>query len=256
MVGRMRERANAALTWKAGRLLKSAEIIVEPPASLDAAMARDGIDKKPPQGMGERAWWLTQIVATVPPSVWSAAWSAAPAAIIAAAGKGDWAHALTEGWARAAVVHGDAEWAEALLAAGVPSETPVTPLVPKIGELLDVLPITRREAFVSRIIRENPRDDLPFMFISGADHAWSDGFATIVLDRLRARMAANATHSHAVDYFLRDVIPRLALRVPPRLAGATENWPTGEAAGGFDRVLDRFISVLTFRRELAEELDR
>ena len=78
----------------------------------------------------------------------------------------------------------------------------------------------------------------------------------MVLDRLRKRVTAGAAQNAAIDWYLRDVIPRLALRVPASLAGATDGWPTGDDAAGFDKALDSFISILTFRRELAEELDR
>ena len=40
------------------------------PDDLDAAMIRDGISRTPPRGIGERAWWLLQLVAATPLAVW------------------------------------------------------------------------------------------------------------------------------------------------------------------------------------------
>ena len=254
-VSRMTTRARAALRWKPRQLLKEAEVLVEPPTELDAAALRDGIDKKPPAGMGERAWWLSQIVAAVPPQVWVNEWNVDADTIIAAAVRSDWMQALTDGWAAGAMVHRDAAWIEPLLSNASPGEQP-NGLAPKLDALLGSLSVDRREAFITKLLRDDAKGDTPLLYLGAADHAWSDPFAILVLDRLRKRVTAGAAPSHAIDWYLRDVIPRLALHVPATLAGATDGWPTGDDAAGFDKALDSFISVLTFRRQLAEELDR
>jgi len=255
LVSRMTTRARAALRWKPRQLVKGAEILVEPPTELDAAALRDGIDKKPPTGMGERAWWLSQIVAAVPPQAWVNEWNVDPETIISAALRSDWAQALTEGWAAGTVLHRDPAWIEALLTIGFPGEQP-TGLAPKLDALVGALSIERREAFITALLRNDTKGDTPLLYLGAAEHAWSEPFATLVLDRLRKRVTAGAAQNAAIDWYLRDVIPRLALRVPASLAGATDGWPTGDDAAGFDKALDSFISILTFRRELAEELDR
>ena len=38
-------------------------IAIDPPAAFDPAWAADGIKEKPPQGIGEKAWWLRQMIA-------------------------------------------------------------------------------------------------------------------------------------------------------------------------------------------------
>jgi len=64
------------------------------------------------------------------------------------------------------------------------------------------------------------------------------------------------TKTGASDWLLREILPRIALRMPPSLAAATQDWPMGEDAGVWARSLERFITTLTFRRELHEELER
>ena len=60
-------------------------LAVTPPEECDAAMKRDGIDPKPPAGIGERAWWLDQIVSAAPLDTWSAL-DGSPADLVAAQG--------------------------------------------------------------------------------------------------------------------------------------------------------------------------
>lgn len=93
-------------------------IDVELPAECDKGMRRDGIEPKPPYGTGERAWWLQQMIAGVPPSVWSAAWEMDAAACIQAARAGGEPGTLVRAWTQATIRAGDAAWAEALLRAG------------------------------------------------------------------------------------------------------------------------------------------
>src|SRR5262249_37175845 len=62
---RMVAGAHAAVTRNRNRLA------VPPPTACDAAMKRDGIDPKPPQGTGERAWWLEQVVMRTPLDSWA-----------------------------------------------------------------------------------------------------------------------------------------------------------------------------------------
>jgi hypothetical protein len=254
MVARMTVRGRAALAWTPGKLLKKAKLGVEPPSDFDATMARDGIEKKPPAGMGERGWWLAQIISAVPPATWTNEWKTTPDIVLAAAAAGDWTQVLTEGWAAAAVRHGDVPWAEALLASGFPGAKP-TPLAPELNQLLGVLPIGRREAYIAMVLRDHAAAGAVPAYVAGAEHAWSEKFARIVLDWMRKRVAAVSTKTGTTDWLLRENFPRIALRIPPSLASATEDWPAFDDAG-WTRALERFTTVLTFRRELSEELER
>jgi hypothetical protein len=84
------------------------------PEGLDKDTIRDGIVAKPPQGLGERSWWLTQTLALVPPTHWEECWGASPSELITAALGDDAGWAVIEGWSRAAVLHRSADWASAL----------------------------------------------------------------------------------------------------------------------------------------------
>ena len=53
--------------------LKKRRLHVELPATLDKETVRDGIDPSPPASrkIGERTWWLVQMLSLVPPSHWT-----------------------------------------------------------------------------------------------------------------------------------------------------------------------------------------
>jgi hypothetical protein len=98
----------------AGRFRPSLQ--AQPPAAWDDALARLGIPKKPPQGTGERAWWLRHLLARVAPSRWEEWLGADPAALVDRALRSDDAQTILEGWVEATIRLGDARWAATLLA--------------------------------------------------------------------------------------------------------------------------------------------
>src|SRR5262249_59366693 len=57
---RMAERCTACVRVTGGR------VEVTPPAACDKGMRRDGISPRPPAGIGERAWWLEELVTRTP----------------------------------------------------------------------------------------------------------------------------------------------------------------------------------------------
>ena len=140
---RMIERARAVLSWKGTAL------VVEPPASCDKATARDGVEPKPAAHLkvGERAWWLREIVSSVPTKAIAAILGQAPAQVVGANHDGEWEAVLWSAWATSAIRQTDAEWAEALLEARPGKPSPLGSHS-RDQELLAVLPPDRRDLFL------------------------------------------------------------------------------------------------------------
>src|SRR5258707_3007717 len=99
----MTERPPACVRISRGRVL------VTPPAACDKAMRRDGITPRPPVGVGERAWWLGELLTRTPLRVWGE-----PDAFLRLPVTDEWAAVLRRGLARAAAGQRDAQWATAL----------------------------------------------------------------------------------------------------------------------------------------------
>ncbi|WP_432982496.1 DUF5691 domain-containing protein [Dactylosporangium sp. CA-233914] len=100
---RMTERTMAGVRIAGGR------IHVVPPAACDKAMRRDGIVPRPPAGVGERAWWLEELLTRTPLSVWGE-----PEEFLGRPVTDEWAAVLRRGLARAAAGQRDPRWAAAL----------------------------------------------------------------------------------------------------------------------------------------------
>jgi hypothetical protein len=101
---RMTERARALV--RTGRKIEA-----RLPDELDDAAARDIVLLKPPKAVGERAWWLQQILAATPLE----SWDGEPARLVRAKVSNDLEAPVHAGWSEAASRQRDAEWAAALL---------------------------------------------------------------------------------------------------------------------------------------------
>ena len=115
-------RAASLLTWQSpkglSRLLRKAKLEVRLPAALDKPAQRDGIEAKPPahRKIGERAFWLTQMLSAVPPDYWSQRFGCSAAALLEAAAGTEYALDLLSAWSSAAVRQPSSEWLDALCA--------------------------------------------------------------------------------------------------------------------------------------------
>ncbi len=130
------------------RFLRGTVVTLEPPAAYLAEWKNDLIEEAKPKGMamGERAWWLFQIVRAVPLEWWESHTAMKPAELIGWAQKSDWKDALLQGWAAAQALQKRAPWAEAFLSTEIPSGTALNPL-----DLLESLPLPLREKHFLRL---------------------------------------------------------------------------------------------------------
>jgi hypothetical protein len=92
------------------RLTGPGRIGIRAPATCDRSMRRDGIAGRPPAGTGERAWWLEEILARTPLSVWPE-----PRRFLGRGVDGQWLATVLRGLARAAASQRDGAWAAALV---------------------------------------------------------------------------------------------------------------------------------------------
>lgn len=176
LVQRMRERLKPLL-----QVDKRGKLAVTLPTALDKAAERDGIESSSHvKGLGDKASWLMQMVACIPPAEWYAS-GAAPAAILKSADKTEWAYALRLGWSIAAGIHGDARWVTALL------EKPVSfSGFDVVGKMLQCLSQPERE---SALVKLGEFEHINLY--TWADHvpaAWSESFTLAAAKLLQSEL--------------------------------------------------------------------
>ncbi|WP_432833434.1 DUF5691 domain-containing protein [Dactylosporangium sp. CA-092794] len=241
---RMIERTTACVRVAGGR------IHVLPPSACDKAMRRDGITPRPPAGVGERAWWLEELLTRTPLRVWGE-----PEEFLALPVTDEWAAVLRRGLARAAAGQRDAAWATALTgrlteevaAGGRPDDRLL------LEALYDALPSRALATIAVEVLRRG----LAGAAAVGVEHVlelcprpWPEPLVEAVfgaLDDLGGRRSAG--------WRLAGLCELAALRLP---AGTAERATALATALPSDdpmsSIVGRFADTLRFRCDMLEEL--
>ncbi|MCI0665072.1 MAG: DUF5691 domain-containing protein, partial [Acidobacteria bacterium] len=249
-VERMSERAKRLISFQnnaRGRF----EIEILLPEERDEGMMRDGIVKVPPHSqIGEKAWWLQQILSAVPPSFWLQSAQRTVNDLLKIAKKSEWSQVLLNGWCRAAISFGDVEWIECLLEVSsnyMPAE-----------DLFAALPPDRQEAMVGRLLRKDSTwssFNQLYWFFKSCRHQWSEHFSSEVVRGLSKHHEKYVLKN---DIVLRNIITMIVCHLHPLIIP--------EAISGLNKVtrqitkrapmLDHFLDMIQFRNEMLKEIEK
>lgn len=245
---RMIARVKPLLAYKHSRLAGD-KIEVMLPEHCDKAMQRDGIESKPSPvlpKMGERSWWLYQMLQVIPPSLWSNEWRKTPRDLLQLALQSEWKEMLFEGWIRAAQRSGDSAWVEAILE-----------LDPRRTGLVKHLAPARREIFISQRFKQLKAPDFEagIQVLEDLDFDCGVQSTRAVMKWLREQIVNSTDVS---DWQLRQALQDFAYHAQPTLFEEIESdWPK-DAIGrkmGFE-ALDEFFDILGFRRGMLNAFKR
>jgi hypothetical protein len=249
LVKRMIGRLEPLFEGSGGKRLKLA---VKLPAACDAGMVRDGVERKPQGGYGERAWWLVQMLADVPPGVWAKKWGKAAGELVAAV-QGEFAEEVWEGWGRAALRHRDAAWAEPILTAAVgrwtKDDSPVA--LDVLADLVGLMAARRREEWLIGLVKSGPAQAAALL--GQSKFPWGERLTLEVLAYLQSQ-------AEKADYqtFWRwsAVMKQAGTRMDSALAGdAAAGWPAeGKGWGLWKSSVEQMLAALQFRRDMLQAI--
>jgi len=232
-----------------------ARLQVQLPEICDPSMERDGIEPKPRAGMGEKAWWLSQLLGATAPHTWEKIWQTSPADIIAAASRSEWELILLEGWVLATQRHQNVGWAEALLEACLAKAADIS--LENLEKLLMALPVERREAFVLEKLDAN-RDSLrgnhpAFLLISLCRYPWGTQLSQTLLEKIRAQIS---TRRDNADWQLRALLKEFAHYLAPTLAAEATHMLSSQTTQNkvWQKAIDEFLTTLHFRNEMLDAI--
>jgi uncharacterized protein DUF5691 len=218
LAGRMAGRAGPLIT-KTRRRLRAAL-----PAEVDEDMARDGIERDPPRGVGERQFWLAQLLAAAPLATWPDRLGAPPDELVPLPIADDLGPLVHEAWAQAAVRQHDADWARALRA------------VHPEPELLTVLARGEREALATR---GNLDDAL------ACPGPWGPNLSRAVIEHFRATVHERWPGAD---------VDEVGMRLHPDTLAEVEGLREVAAGGWAATLVGRLADLAAFRAGMLGEL--
>jgi hypothetical protein len=229
---------------------------IELPEACDKAMQRDGIEPKPTgTKLGEKAWWLSQMLGFIPPTVWGRCWGCPPQDVVQAAIKGKWNDALYPALTRAAIRARDPDWIEALL----PQRKRAALDLNDLRELIQALPPDRRERAMLGLLRmdaqgnffqkvEELSDDGMMLLADHMPAPWGEDLAREILGRLPLNLAK----ARYYDYYINRFLKAAGAALPETMAlQAASGWTVSEAIRS---QFDEFVALLQFRHDMLKEL--
>ncbi|NEV64540.1 DUF5691 domain-containing protein [Thiorhodococcus minor] len=252
---RLRELLGGWLTLapKAGLIAKlkgrRGQLDVRLPEAWDKAWERLGISEKAPKGLGQKAWWLEQMLGLVDPRHWAESWQSSPEEIIALVEGHDWQKPLLAGWQRATLRFSDTDWARALLR-GIPASSP---------QLWALLGPPEQEDLVATMITMPCASELfqrGFDRLDSLEHAWSAAFSEALLQACLQRFRHQSPDRDGYGCYraLRHAAARLDPALLQRAEQAFE--PYIQDASPWQKIATEMLDVLRFRSDMPRALDR
>ncbi|MGZ3667706.1 MAG: DUF5691 domain-containing protein [Ktedonobacterales bacterium] len=263
---RMRERADGMIMQNA----RNQHIDAEPPETLPKEWQDDGIVAKPPSGVGERAYWLTQVLALVPPAHWEERFGMAPEQIVAAAAKSEWEGQMVHGWAQATILHNATPWALPLWQRWVEEEQrrkniPGADAYEMRTTLASLMPANVLVREIRRLMKARmlPKvAGLPYgvwsEVIVAMPAPWSRDFGEFYLSGLRDYARKLTPKSYNDDTWL-TTLDTAALALPVEcLPDAIEPWTIPEDStwqvNQARHRIESFVETLRMRQRIVEEI--
>lgn len=209
---RMNDRLRSMLQTETrkGLVKRGTRLSIKPPAQFDPGWERDGIEEKPPTGIGQRAWWARQIIANADLSVWTSTLDGSPEGVLHALRDDDFSKDAAEALLLAAQSRPDPAWSAVLAHAELDSKQPRLNLVAPLWQRLQA---TAAESVLTRLMVENMvRTDLKLTVLATADWAWSPSFTA---GSLQSVLADKHRPMASFDYATADALSVIARRADP-----------------------------------------
>ena len=273
LAGRMRGRAAAILAVETkGISLEKTKLVCTPPQEIDGDWERDGIPKRAPLGVGERAFWTERVLAAVPPSFWVSQFGPEPAALITAVTDDPFAAPVVAGWAEAVIMFASSDPASAEWLAPLWRHCVVAVRILKaanrvsaLGRMRALLPLMTPELAEEAVVSHMEpapgwEDALALNFLPALSRPWSARFSAALLATARRRVQSRANES---AYRWANVLAAHACSIPaaafplalaPWEIAAPEE-PTTWFAANIQREIDKFIATIETRQNFMTELN-
>ncbi|GAB3833195.1 DUF5691 domain-containing protein [Hymenobacter jeollabukensis] len=257
LVDRLWQHAAPLLTLKKP-LLGAARLEVSLPEAWVPAWQANGIEPKDGRFSGEKAAWLGQLLALLPPTCWAAHFGQTPDRLLALAADGEWAALLLTAWRHALQLHRAADWARAYLVLQLERDD-VPPLpTDALAELLSPAELT--EILLAQLPRQ-PRLSQPEahweQLLLSLPAPWPAALteqALRILDNTLTVPAAG--QRYALHYRLTQLLRHMQLVVPPgQYARCAEVLsPLREVETNLHNPINQLLDTLYFRQQLAATL--
>ena len=243
---RMAARAGEIIVMEGGRglLRRTARVRLNPPAQFQKEWERDGIERQPPGRIGNRVWWMRQILAAAGLSIWNEVTGLAPEAVLDAIHGDDYFEDALQALVEAAECDADADWCRSLMRRLLDRDEID---IQALSRLWARLPRAKRESLMLEAVEHRRLDaSSRWALLATAGERWSREFSQRVMQALSQRRPAGD------EWPPHESIERLSRLICPDAADAFEK----AAATWGDQAMESFrksVERVRLRAEMHKE---
>jgi len=238
--------------------LRKRKLRIELPTAPDKAALRDGIEAKPPASrkIGERAFWLSQLVAMVPPSHWCRRFDCDAQTFLDAVLATDYASELLGALTQATVRHPQGEWSQALTRAWMASTQETTEVLAALHDLAMTGSPAERATLLEQILRDTKPANASYIshVLDAAELQWNATITQLAMDHLAGIVASakeNWSHSrNSLDAWARRCDIDIGAH---RAAALLDKYGDGHC---WRNALEQFNDIVAFRAAMHKELTK
>jgi len=213
------------------------QVALVPPEAFAATWERDGIQERQPEGVGQRAWWMRQILARADLAVWTEPTELKPEAILESLKNDDYFGDALQALIGAAGAAGDTTWSAALVRFLL-DRRPID--LASIATLLEGLPDDRRESLSLEIASKG---QLTFTerwtVLTSFDRPWSQAFSAAAMKSLSSPRSKESEDywqlSGAIEVASRRISPDALQAFEDAVARSFPGAPEGRAVKSLER---------------------
>jgi hypothetical protein len=232
------------------------------PKTNDTLLIRDGINpKKKWKNGGLATGMLYQMIALLPPQHWEIHLGKTPTQILALSSENEWGNMLVEGFAAAAALHQSADWMEAIVQFWLTnygkrkwSQLNVKPILEHLpNELFNDLLFKKLKA-----TQFLPEEHSPLIqLLQKEQYYWHRPLTLLVMQQLREWIGKNTTYSWT-GFQYRVMLKNAAYAISTKMERElSEFWLSDAPAwAGWGKDLQQFLTILSFRKEMLEALQK
>ncbi|MGD1911649.1 MAG: DUF5691 domain-containing protein [Rivularia sp. (in: cyanobacteria)] len=231
------------------------------PKKCTLSMTQDGIDEsKYIPSLGEKASLLLQMLACVPPSLWSDTWRKTPVELIKILENSKWERLFLEAWVTATIRSQDGAWAEALLKVSVRLYHKLSNVDELIKKLLKILPDSQVQDLLLYILQQYPNTPFnsanpAFSLLIHTPYIWNEEISQVVILSIKSCIESNRQVN---NWQFGSALEKFSLKIAPSIYPKAAETLTLEISENISKSLieaiDRFLGKLQFRFEMREAL--
>ncbi len=257
---RIFQRLINSMSYQAKDNGKKEKLKIQLPEELSPELIRDGIDPASRWFKGGvKASRLGQMLAIVPPKKWEDYFSKDAPAVLNMFVKTEWSELLLQAITEATITHKDMEWAEAILLFWLENFSKarwqyfnpiqlIASIDEKVFNKVALIHIKQKNVLLDE---ESPLS----LLLRSVNLPWQDLLSKSFIQAMQAWIAGETSHYWS-GWHLRPILKKAAIYTNPKLFDhLVKGWSSHSYAwNSWEKEVERFLSILKFRKDMIEEL--